>query len=226
MDEGRLGAARWAGVVAFAALAAGCAVTVEPIGSPDGTAGSSGLTGGAAATGGAATCAPPEPTTSTRTGAERQVRDMTVEEATAWCETYVTQRYPNNHYEPPASPELGFQYPTYIQGYGSTWCWDLVPGGGCVTQPRIDDCVTNLLHAPCEATIVALDDCVDSFFNYDDPAPTCNPVGGGCAPFVSAPHCGETVIMTLSLQPPPDPPDTLYGGLGPQCMLRLAPACD
>lgn len=200
----------WVGVL-IAALSSGCGrMIIEPIGAPDEGAGG--------------TCTAPEPTTSTRTGTDRQVRDMTAEEARAWCETYVTQRYPTPHAEPSPPYDRGPHYPAYSDGYAATYCWKLVPGGACITQPTIDDCVTNVMHAPCEATIASLDDCVDSFFNYDGPEDTCNPVGSGCAAFEGAPHCAETVIMSWSLQPPSNPP-AITGYSGP-CLLRLAPECD
>lgn len=220
--------AAWVSAWAMAAIAfsAGCgSIAIEPI--EPGDAGTESTAGESSASslnpwigsGGGGPCGLPE---APRTGADRQVRDMSVPEARAWCETYVTKRYPHDHYEPERPEYLGDHYPEYIHSYAGMYCWELVPGGGCLVQPTIDDCVANLLHAPCEGTIAALDDCVDSFFH---PTLQCAAVGGGCTPFTSAPHCEETVIMSWALQPPPDAPGTSpFPGM--DCQLRLSSTCD
>ena len=180
-----------------------------------------------AVTEGETTCATSATSTEPpRVGADRQVRDMTLEEARAWCSRYVSERYPlATQNPPPERPPVDFQgprYPEYIEGYACSACYRFVPGGLYAMQPTVDDCVTNLCHAPCEATITALDDCVDTFF---DGATFCSAtVGGGCDPFLSAAHCAETVIHEVALQPPPDP----YGTTPFQpevCALRLGLEC-
>lgn len=145
-------------------------------------------------------------------------------EAQNWCAVYVNLRYPLAMLNtPPTRPSTDpFQNPIagYIVGYAASYCWHLEAGGGCVTQPTVDDCVTNLLHAPCEATVHELDDCVDSFFltTPGEVLRQCTVVGQGCAPFKAAAHCKETVIMSLANQPVPATPNS-----SSDCYLRLAP---
>jgi hypothetical protein len=193
-------------------LAAGCKVGVI------GAVGE----GGTCSTSTASSTQPP------RTGADRQVRDMTADEARAWCERYVGERYPlATQNPPPERPRIDLQgpsYPDYIEGYAGSQCDAFVPGGLCALQPTVDDCVLNLRHAPCEATIAALDDCVDTFFSWGAGGWCATPVGAGCGPFLGAAHCEETVIMQRQRQPPPDPYGTTpFQGDG--CSLRLGPDC-
>jgi hypothetical protein len=187
--------------------------------------GGGGASGGGGAGGAGSVCTVPS-SGPPRTGADRQVRDMTATEAEAWCSNYVNVVYQNGSGDPPTGPGEypGYYYPAYVESYATTWCQELIPGGGCVTQPSLADCVTNLLHAPCEATITSMNDCVASFFNSVGDA-RCVPVGAGCTAFSATPHCEQTVIMTLSLQPPPDPPNPDVPQFPNRCMLRLSPDC-
>lgn len=174
---------------------------------------------------GAASGAPAVATAVSSSGGDsaHRVRDMTTTEARAWCDRYVNVRYPSASGSPPTRPmDDPFHNPVngYVVGYAASYCWQLEPGGGCAVQPTVDDCVTNLLHAPCEATVGDLDDCVDSYFltNTGSVVQQCTVVGQGCGPFKAAAHCSETVIMSWVDQPIPATPNATPG-----CYLRIAP---
>ena len=160
-------------------------------------------------------------------GEERQVRDLSVAEAQAWCESYVSEKHPHADAEPDPvrfDQEMGLfenKLPDYVGGYGARCCESF--GFRCFTHPSVADCVANLLHAPCEATLSAFDACIDSLALLKitgDPAvpDACVPVGSACADFGAAPHCEETVAMTMALQPPSDPGwVVVWHRVGPDC---------
>lgn len=217
---------RWRWFILALGLGVGCGtVALEPIDRGAPVAGGTSAAGGSMNDGGGgasadAACAWPDGG-APRTGPDKRVRDMTQADAEAWCQSYVFQRYPLASMNPPpvrANQDGPFadNLPDYVGGYAATYCWMLVPNGGCLTRPTVVDCVANLLHAPCEATLTALDDCVDSFFDLQN---QCGPIGQGCAPFTQASHCDETVIMSI-----PEQPDG--GGGFQECYLRISSSCN
>ena len=201
----------WSGIgIGFIVVLAGCDDRMEVI------EGGQRLGGDAGGSGGAGSCAA-DGAGGSRTGADRQVRDMTPEEAEAWCESYVNERYPLTT-PSPAPPDLP-ESQGYVAGYGCVLCWD-TPGGACMMQPSVTDCVANLMHAPCEGTIAALDQCVDTFLG-EHKAGACTTVDQTCAPFRQAPHCMETVITPCG-----SPGGDGVGGNQDGCYLRVSAGCD
>jgi hypothetical protein len=157
------------------------------------------------AVGGGAECGAPDGS-GTRTGDAREVRDMTHDEAVAWCQNYI-----DNIYAARADGSLpGTQstFPGYVVG-SVAYCRAV---DGCVVGAGVEDCVANLLHAPCEATIVQLNACLPNFLMDDG-------CGAGCYDFMSAPHCSETVISRIG------PPVTDGAGGGDECYLRTSKGC-
>jgi hypothetical protein len=139
-----------------------------------------------------------------RTGDAREVRDMTHAEATAWCNNYISNIYTGGR-----APDMQSIFPGYVEN-GQTNCESV---DACVVASTLDDCVKNLLHAPCEATISQLNTCVASMLDNDDAC------GSACGPFMNAPHCSETVVSKAG------PPIPGGGGGGLECYLRTSQGC-
>jgi hypothetical protein len=145
----------------------------------------------------------------TRTGDAREVRDLTHDEAMAWCNTYLVDL--SQEFGPPPYQNTPSIFPGYVVG-GDTLCWNV---DVCIVPPTLEDCVQNLLHAPCEATIAQLNQCVANFFG-DFNEQTC---GAGCEAFMKAPHCSETIVSKIG------PPVADGAGGADECYLRTSKGC-
>jgi hypothetical protein len=145
----------------------------------------------------------------TRTGDAREVRDMTPDEATQWCNNFFLALSP---FVPSPGVDIPSMFPGYVDGQGAP-CWS---NETCIFNPSLDDCVTNLLHAPCEATIVSLNTCVSSMIGDNFVNPNC---AAGCEAFIHAPHCSETIVSKVG------PPIPNGGGGAGECYLRTSPGC-
>ena len=148
-----------------------------------------------------------------------QVKALSDEQATAWCDWYLDvwgmtwSEYPKN--------VLVKEVNGYLYGIGATFAYPpITPSPACFTVTIKSDCVRNLQHAPCEATIAEVHDCFTAWrkWRFDDHGEGAPPAGV-CDYLNTTTNCGETVVHLLSLQPPvPDVP-----GVDPseECAFRV-----
>lgn len=123
---------------------------------------------------------------------------MTAEEAASWCESYVLYRYPFADGNPPQTSH--YEQAGVVHGYGCLTCYD-GPWGGRVdlVQPTVADCVRNILHAPCSASVEALDRCVDGLIEGNLTGSASCPMPGTCEDFAAA-DCDNVVVMNASYE--------------------------
>jgi hypothetical protein len=165
--------------------------------------------GGADAAGGGSCDAPDDG--GTRTGDAREIRDMTHDEAVAWCNNYLLQlsQFFGGPYNDMESIFAGY----VVGGVGYCWAVD-----ACIVVPSVDNCVKNLLHAPCEARITELNTCLANL-GLDDNFADQSTCGAGCETFMRTPHCSETVISKIG------PPVADGAGGADECYLRTSKGC-
>lgn len=156
-----------------------------------------------AATGGGACNVPAD---GTRTGDAREVRDMSHAEATTWCQNYIDNIYAAR--ADGSAPGTQSIFPGYVLG-SVGYCWNV---NSCFVGAGVEDCVANLLHAPCEATIVQLNTCIASVVSETN-------CGAECDAFLHAAYCSETVISEVG------PPVADGAGGGDECYLRTSKGC-
>ena len=122
----------------------------------------------------------------------KQVQQLTMAEAQAWCEWYIGdwgfmpgQAPPDDHGPCQAMPGYVCDYGPAIQPGDSLWY-----AKGCIERTSISACVANLMLRPCDATVHDLDDCVMTFWDADH-----HYVGDGCFPYQTHATCNETVVQ-------------------------------
>lgn len=136
------------------------------------------------------------------------VYELTVEEATTWCEWFVDAFPPGGQPRPSPNPPNP-AYPGFALGYSTIEC--TVPSGPnvwldgvCIARLPVSECVTSLLRGACNATVEMMNECVLTVFKCADPAlPPDDPYawihGEGCARLWDLPGCWHTVVQMPSL---------------------------
>jgi hypothetical protein len=118
---------------------------------------------------------------------------MSPEDAEAWCEWYVLEAYPNADINGPPMPQG--ETSGKIGGYEKLYCYEAPWGGACLLRPTVEDCVRNILHRPCQATVAALTQCVEGMIAGNQAGADC-PLPGTCDAF-AAYGCDHTVVSKL-----------------------------
>jgi hypothetical protein len=184
--------ARWMTFATLLAAAGACSTVIgEPIGS--GTLKSEGHSG-AGGSGGSGSDVTPM---------------MSPEEAEEWCEWYVFSAYPLSDIDPPPTPQK--EENGLIRGYAALYCYDAPFQGACLMRPTVEDCVRNILHASCEATVEQLTTCVEGMIEGNLTGVGC-PLAGTCDAFAQAANCEHTVVSVF---------EESSGGSGPGCALHV-----
>jgi hypothetical protein len=134
---------------------------------------------------------------------------MNEKDAQTWCDWYVFTAYPNADINLPPSPQA--EHDGLITGYEALYCYkEPWPGGACLTRPTVADCVRNILHASCQASVADLDACVAGMIDGNEAGTGC-PLSGACDAFAAA-GCAHTVVSEF---------ETSTGGGGPGCALHV-----
>ena len=116
------------------------------------------------------------------------VKDLTDEEAVAWCQWYGD---PTGRPRPPINPNFPADDTT---GYAYTWMNDLWGGGldGCFVELPVEYCVRNLRYQSCNAPLRELDDCLESMRRTGSANAI---VGFGCGPYYRNATCDRTIVQ-------------------------------
>ncbi len=121
---------------------------------------------------------------------------MNEADAAAWCQTYVYERHPYAATEPAPGPGVLSEFGKLI-GYDAVACDDGPTWRHVLWRPSVENCVRNILHAPCAASVAALDQCVDGVIagwsaRQLAPEAPC-PSAGSCDAFLAA-SCDDVVV--------------------------------
>jgi hypothetical protein len=134
---------------------------------------------------------------------EATIADLTDTEAANLCD-HLPQLSPPPQPVPPSFP--AFDSVDYVSPSGSGMGMTMSdrPGGRFVLYSplRADDCVLNLRHSSCEATVADLTNCVAFFKDNADmpvPSPDWHDLMAACGAFISTPGCDETVVQSSFL---------------------------
>ncbi len=116
------------------------------------------------------------------------IKDLTDDEAAAWC-AWHAQIIGSNPYEVPPTYDGWVTAWEVRPPYYPTFCTSSVfDSDVCVAKLPLDYCVSSLKAQPCEATVGELDDCVKTIDNQ------CFIVGHGCMPLRKRPWCRGLVV--------------------------------
>lgn len=112
--------------------------------------------------------------------------------------TWLGDVYPMAWAKPPQVSQGGIISTGYVDG--ATWATTMVPTvGGQFAWPLLDvnDCVRNLVHAPCAATVGTLEGCVQGLVSA---YPNARAVASTapCTTFYETSDCQETVFQTVA----------------------------
>ena len=162
----------------------------------------------AAVTGGGGAPACDVSTDGTRAGDAREVRDMTHDEATAWCQNYIDNVYATR--ADGSAPGTQSNLPGYVIG-SVAYCWTV---GGCVVGAEC----RGLRREPPPRAVRGDHHPVEHVHRQFHRRPETG-CGAGCEAFMNAPHCSETVISKIG------PPVADGAGGGDECYLRTSKGC-
>jgi hypothetical protein len=124
------------------------------------------------------------------------VKDLSLEDADAWCSWYVLHAYQLAEMNPvPVSAKVLDDGFTCRGANNSTFCGH-EPNHVCMVQSSIEQCVQNLQRQPCEAPVAELDACVLSAARLDG---SCDSY---CPAFLAHANCSGTVVQRTQDLPP------------------------
>lgn len=115
----------------------------------------------------------------------KRIRDLTDGDRQNWC-AWLTEPEPGFPSPPEVAPDADGYYPEMgcATQSGTLGCPGIMEPHGYPASV----CVANLALSSCEATLGDLTDCVLTV-RFQQPAPH------GCAPYLTAPGCGDTIIL-------------------------------